>query len=220
MLRRICLAVILLGLSSSPLSARTFYMSTAGNDSAAGSSTAPWASLNKAQGTMAPGDTLYLRGGVYSGVSGLHWTKSGTAANPVTIAAAPGEHPVFNGNGANALMNTGSQYLVIDGLEVTNYKLWGFDVAAGSSFVTIRNCYLHNILGAENAGLVTSQSHDVTIENCVFEEMGRSLTQIKVRPRGLQFRRVARHHDPEQLLQEQLWRAGHQQLPHARAVQH
>jgi pectate lyase len=154
-------------------------MSNAGNDSAAGSSTAPWATLDKAQATMTAGDTLYIRGGVYSGVSGLHWTKSGTAANPVTISAAPGEHPVFNGNGANALMNTGSQYTIIDGLEVTNYKLWAFDVAAGSSYVTIRNCYLHHILGAENAALVTSQSHHVTIENCVFEEMGRSLTQIK-----------------------------------------
>jgi MYXO-CTERM domain-containing protein len=179
MLNRFLLASALLGLSSSPAFAGTFYMSNAGNDNAPGSSTAPWATLGKANAAMTAGDTLYLRGGVYSGVSGIHWTKSGTVNSPVVISAYPGEHPVFNGNGANALMTTGSQYTIIDGLEVTNYDLWAFDVASGSSYVTIRNCYLHNIHGAENAALVTSQSHHVTIENCVFEEMGRSLDQIK-----------------------------------------
>src|SRR6266850_948773 len=94
-----------------------------------GSVGAPWATLSKADATMAAGDTLYVRGGVYSGVSGVHWSKSGTADRPVVIAAYPGERPIFDGNGANWFLITGSQYTVIDGLEVTNYELWGVQVA-------------------------------------------------------------------------------------------
>ena len=179
MTRGFILALVILTSSSSPLFARTFYMSNAGKDSAAGSSSAPWATFNKADSTMAAGDTLYLRGGVYSGVSGLHWSRSGTVNSPVVISAYPGEHPVFNGNGANSLFVMGSQYTIIDGLEITNYQLWGIQVGSGSSNVTIRNCYLHNILAAENASIVMSQCDHVTIENCVFEEMGRSLDQVK-----------------------------------------
>jgi len=179
MTRTFILASILLGLSPSPALARTFYMSNAGNDNAMGTSSGPWATLNKANATMTSGDTLYIRGGVYSGVSGVRWSKSGTVNSPVVISAYPGEHPLFNGNGANAFMNTSSQYTIIDGLEITNYTLWAVEVGTTSSYVTIRNCYLHNILAAENASIVTSQCDHVTIENCVFEEMGRSLTQTK-----------------------------------------
>ena len=126
---------------------------------------------------MTAGDTLYLRGGIYSGVSGINWSKSGTVDNPVVISAYPGEEPVFNGNGATWLLLMGSRYTIINGLEVTNYTMWAFQVAGNSSYLTIRNCYLHNILGEEDAAIVTTQCDHITIENCVLEEMGRSLTQ-------------------------------------------
>jgi hypothetical protein len=177
MVRRLVLPIVILGLNAFPLFARTFYMSNSGTDTAAGSLSAPWSTLAKANSTMAAGDTLCLRGSVYSGVSGIQWTKSGTLNSPVVIAALPGEHPAFNGNGANWLLLISGQYVIIDGLEVTNYGTWAFQVAGNSSYVTIRNCYLHNILAAENAAIVTRQCDHITIENCVLEEMGRSLTQ-------------------------------------------
>ena len=178
MVKRVFLALVLVGLSSSPLLARKFYMSNAGTDNAAGSVGAPWATLGKANATMMAGDTLYLRGGVYSGVSGINWSKSGAVNSPVVISAYPGEQPVFNGNGATWLLLTeGSQYTVINGLEVTNYTAWAVQVAGNSSYLTIRNCYLHNILGEEDAAIVLTQCDHITIENCVLEEMGRSLTQ-------------------------------------------
>ncbi len=154
-------------------------MSNAGNDDAVGSTTAPWASLNKANATMAAGDTLYVRAGTYSGVSSITWSKSGTADDPVVVSAYPGEHPLFNGNGADWLLLVASQYTVIAGLEVTNYESWAVQVGNGSDNVTVRDCYFHNILAVENAAVVTRECSNVTIENCVFEEMGRSLDQLK-----------------------------------------
>ena len=174
-----CLALSLFVVGASPAAARTFYMSDAGNDDAVGSTTAPWASLNKANATMAAGDTLYVRAGTYSGVSSITWSKSGTAEDPVVISAYPGEHPLFNGNGADWLLLVSSQYTVIAGLEVTNYQSWAVQIGNGSDNVTVGDCYFHNILAVENAAVVTRECSNVTIESCVFEEMGRSLDQLK-----------------------------------------
>jgi hypothetical protein len=152
-------------------------MSNAGNDNAAGSITAPWASLNKANSTMTAGDTLYLRGGTYSGVSGINWSKSGTVNNPVVISAYPGEHPVFNGNGADWLLMITGSYAVFDGFEVTNYHSWAFMPDGGAHVLEFRSCYIHDILAVEVGGITTKSCYQVVIENCIFERMGRSLTQ-------------------------------------------
>jgi hypothetical protein len=44
---------------------------------------------------LKPGDTLYLRGGIY--YESVYLTQSGTAQSPIVIAAYPGELPVLDG---------------------------------------------------------------------------------------------------------------------------
>jgi len=46
--------------------AATYYVAPTGSDSAAGSQTAPWATIAKAQSMAAAGDTVYFRAGTYS----------------------------------------------------------------------------------------------------------------------------------------------------------
>lgn len=70
-------------------SGNEFYMSTTGSGST-GSEGAPVGTISAAMALMNPGDTLYLRGGIYW-LSSFLWTKAGTAANPITIASYPGE---------------------------------------------------------------------------------------------------------------------------------
>lgn len=81
--------------------AATYYVATTGSDSNSGSSTAPFASLMKAQSVAASGDTVYIRGGTYktftiassdTTYSYVHkFTKSG-----IKYIAYPGETPVFD----------------------------------------------------------------------------------------------------------------------------
>jgi hypothetical protein len=83
-----------------PLSvhAATYYASPTGNDTNTGAITSPFFSLNKAWTVLAPGDTLYLRGGTYAytaQVQGYCVGINGTAARPVRIWAYPGEHPIL-----------------------------------------------------------------------------------------------------------------------------
>lgn len=81
--------------------AATFYISPTGSDSNAGTLSAPFKSITKAQSVASSGDTVSIRGGTYSTftVAGSdstydfvhHMTKSG-----ITYAAYTGETPVFN----------------------------------------------------------------------------------------------------------------------------
>jgi hypothetical protein len=66
-----------------------------GDDDAAGTEQAPWKTLAHALRNLAPGDTLYLRGGVY--YEKVFLSRSGTEEAPITIAGYPGELAVLDG---------------------------------------------------------------------------------------------------------------------------
>jgi hypothetical protein len=66
-----------------------------GDDKADGSKLKPWRSLQHAVDRLSPGATLYLRGGTY--YERVTITTSGTAREPITIRAAPGEFAILDG---------------------------------------------------------------------------------------------------------------------------
>jgi len=67
-----------------------------GDDRNAGSKDAPWKSLQHAVERLAPGDTLYLRGGIY--YEHVTMTARGTVGKPITVRAYPGELAVIDGS--------------------------------------------------------------------------------------------------------------------------
>lgn len=66
-----------------------------GNDKNDGSKGKPWQTLQYAVQKLKPGDTLYLRGGIY--FEHVVVTLSGTAKQPVTIRSYPGELAILDG---------------------------------------------------------------------------------------------------------------------------
>lgn len=91
------------------LSAAAFYVAPSGNDANNGSKERPFATVQRAQESVNPGDTVYLRGGTYlipagrtasSPASGwacvIHLTKSGTSEKRICYFAYPGEKPKFD----------------------------------------------------------------------------------------------------------------------------
>ncbi|GEM_PF-4668744 len=151
------------------------YLGPQGSDAATGTLNAPWKTLGKAHGLMAAGDTLFIRGGTYTGVT-MDWSNSGSAGKPMVIKAYPGDTPVFQGNGSDTFMRSTGQYLIFDGLEISGYTRCAFN-PTGGGHLTFRNCDMHDILAQEYGAVTPQYCDNVVIENNTFRKMGRSLTQ-------------------------------------------
>jgi parallel beta-helix repeat protein len=97
-----------------------FYLATTGSDSNNGSKTSPWKSLYTSIKKLGPGDTLYIREGTYSFSGENIIAAHGTASNPITIRAYPGETPTFKGTTTQGIFmwfrNAG--YIKVSGLTI------------------------------------------------------------------------------------------------------
>ncbi|HVT45648.1 MAG TPA: right-handed parallel beta-helix repeat-containing protein [Thermoanaerobaculia bacterium] len=121
---RILLCLSLLAAAAVNASAATWYVSTSGNDAGAGSITAPFQTITHAASKVAPGDTIYVRAGVYYELVRIASVK-GTPAARITIASYPGETAIIDGTGSPLDTNLveflpGSEYIDISGFEVRN----------------------------------------------------------------------------------------------------
>ena len=84
-----------------PARAEDHYVAPDGDDANAGTKDKPFATVEKGQSVAAPGDTVFIRGGVYelSGTTatiGVAFTKSGQSGKPIQYFAYPGEVPIFD----------------------------------------------------------------------------------------------------------------------------
>ena len=96
-----CLAlltlVVTLFAAPAVASAATYYVATTGSDNNPGSVSAPWRTIRVAVSRLSAGDTLYIRGGVYTGYTDNIDSQSATVpsgtswANAITISGYPGE---------------------------------------------------------------------------------------------------------------------------------
>jgi len=75
-----------------PSRGKAYYVAPTGRDTNPGTSAAPWRTIQKAADTLAPGERVLVRRGVYR--ENVQLRRSGTAAKPITIAAYPGHRPV------------------------------------------------------------------------------------------------------------------------------
>ncbi len=66
-----------------------------GDDSHDGSQQRPWKTIRHALTQLAPGDTLYLRGGTY--YENVYLALAGTPQRPITLCSFPGEQAVLDG---------------------------------------------------------------------------------------------------------------------------
>ena len=72
-----------------------FVDASQGNDGHAGTIKAPWLTINHALSQLNPGDTLYLRGGIY--FENVYCAVAGTEKAPITIRSYPKEQAIIDG---------------------------------------------------------------------------------------------------------------------------
>ena len=145
-MRRRWAVTLAAGLSVGGAGARatTYYVDSAGSDRAAGNLAAPWRTVQQAANVAGAGDTVYLRGGTYSGrVNVMH---SGLAGQPLSFQAYPGESVTLDAGGHGTVFNTnGRNYLQISGLAVQNTGNSGQGILVDDSqHVTVTHCATSN----------------------------------------------------------------------------
>lgn len=164
------LALILAALTlTGSATAATYYIAPppTGNDLNPGTLAQPWATLQRAAPVLEPGDIVYVRNGNYAGG---HFTRSGSAAQPILLAAFPGENPVINANNPvtiDGINLEGASHMVVEGFTVTGTGRAGIRAVLCEN-VAIR----HNVTDLNTRwGIFTGFCDDLLIE---FNETSRS----------------------------------------------
>jgi len=167
------------------------YVSRSGSDSASGSQSSPWRTIQKGLLSVSAGQTLYVRGGTYTEnvkVSASQM-RPGTSSSPVRILAYPGERPVIQGlfhltnpsywyiEGINVTWNTansrGSHMVKLlggTGWRFTNSEVWGARsyaavlVGNGAKSFRIDNNYIHD----------TYKSNDLNQDHLIYVDNGQT----------------------------------------------
>ena len=143
--------------------AAEYYVSPSGNNASAGSSSAPWETLQHAADVVSAGDTVIIRNGAYAG---FRAQSGGTSGFPITFRADEGTLAVINTESPDGVKGSiieieGYDWWVLDGLEVTGApENAGIDIRV-ADHVTVRNCYCHH---NRNWGIFTAFAEYFTAE--------------------------------------------------------
>jgi hypothetical protein len=142
-----------------PVSLLSYYVSPSGSDTAAGSISAPFATLEKARDTIrllnsgqrAGGVTVFMRGGIHrrTGTFALTLQDSGTASAPIVYAAFPGEIPILTStrvlNSPQFAPLAASEHArVAPGVDVT--RIWETDITGNTRAATFPSVFNEWIL--------------------------------------------------------------------------
>jgi Right handed beta helix region len=105
-----------------PSTGQIFYVATTGNDANPGTIAQPWLTVQKALNTLQPGQRALVRAGTYS--QNHRWDRAGTAAQPVTLAAYPGERPVLRAaaSGDTYPVEISGSYFRLQGFVIENAR--------------------------------------------------------------------------------------------------
>ena len=139
----------------------TYYVSSEiGSDNNAGTSAAaPFATLQVAANHTAPGDTVLVMNGTYTGGDPvLNITTGGTASAPITFAAAPGQTPVIDSSGKWNAIDVRAPYIVIS----------GFTVVGNAASITLQQALANTSPGNafyDGNGIAVHDTNHVIIEN-------------------------------------------------------
>lgn len=145
--------------------ARSYYVSTSGNDSWPGTMEKPFASLNFPANRLKPGSSVIVLAGTYAGPVKID--VSGTAAEPIIFSVAKDAKVIIDGSKTapvTDLVVISGNHVVFEGFEVSNSQGSGITVW-GTQHVTVRR---NTVYGSLKSGIwVGHERRGVSQENLV-----------------------------------------------------
>jgi|GEM_PF-886195 len=166
-LRHIGMLAVAFCVTATSVHAADYWVSNSGSDSAAGSQSAPFATLAHAAALVAPGDVVHVLNGTYTG---FQVTTSGSALAPIE----------FRGEGTSVLVNQrnsstpdninleGASYVTIDGFVVEDAPRIGIRSVQGTGVVIRGNTVRRSGL----TGILSGWTPSIRIENNVCSGSG------------------------------------------------
>ena len=156
--------------NSSNTSASTYYVATNGSDSNPGTLASPWLSISNSLGKMKGGDTLYIRGGTYTGSVDISKPSGTSTSTPTVVKAYNGEAVILKGNsissGSSSLI--GVNHFIIDGITFTGSNI-GYIVESVND-VTIKNSTVHDV--GQQGWFIHNNSSYVTLDHSTVYNTG------------------------------------------------
>ncbi|MHB8383941.1 MAG: right-handed parallel beta-helix repeat-containing protein [Candidatus Binataceae bacterium] len=149
----------------------TLYVSPSGNDSAPGTSSHPFQTLQVAVDAAQPGDTVCATGTFTAGVT---FNNSGSASGWITLAAptALGATISMSGSTAMGLNINGKSYIAVENLEITG-GMWGIVTSGGGSHLKLTG---NEVTNAAASGIQINNSDYIQIENNIVSGNGSTWT--------------------------------------------
>ncbi len=170
---------VIISIITTSVFATNYYVSPNGNDNNNGLTlTTTFRTIEKATYVVAPGDTVFLRSGIYTKTYPesliAYLTVSGTAANPITFRNYPGETPILQMNGTNwgAIKINGNDYIIIDGLTIIGNN-------DNITLAYAQSQQIGNPATAGNGIMIdaeynneTNKPHHIIVRNCTVSKCG------------------------------------------------
>jgi pectin methylesterase-like acyl-CoA thioesterase len=152
--------------SATGLTSGDLWIAPNGDDAAAGTKAAPYASLAKAVAVVRPGQSIVLRGGIYQPTEKVKITTSGTPSARITLSNYAGETPVLDGGRLPSdhwLLDQRASYWTVQGLEIRNAPSHPY-MCTSCRGVTVQRISSHD---NQNSGM--SWRGDGTVDNQILD---------------------------------------------------
>ena len=149
--------LFILGMSTKAFS-QAYYVAPDGADTNPGTLAEPWKTIQKSANTLTPGDTVYVRGGVYN--EKVNINVSGSANNGyITFRNHENEIPILDGTGLSVPESNNGMFLIVDqhyiiveGFEIRNYRTStpdiipvGIHIRGDAHHIQLKNNHIHHI---------------------------------------------------------------------------
>lgn len=185
-------------------SGNSLYVSPNGSDSNPGTIDQPWQTIGKANQSLQPGDTLYIREGTYAEI--IEPYRSGTANSPITYQNYQNEEVTITGkNAEDPVVAIGTSvegpsgadsYIIVEGLNIihsnilTNGKTFFNITITGSNSTNnvIRNCRIiregggglsYMQQGTRESGIKVTSAKNTLLEGNTISGVGKMGIQLR-----------------------------------------
>ena len=140
-----------------PANAKTYYVSVAGSDTAAGTIDQPFLTIPKAYSVAVAGDTILIRGGIYSLSATINISRSGTSTARYSLLAYPGERPLLDFSSmafssTNRGIKLSASYWYIKGFDIKGAGDNGMNVSGSNNIIEFCSFFENRDTGLQFSG--------------------------------------------------------------------